>query len=115
MWSFGGYGFPSVTGSDPGGMNDLWSYGNLCTIGTTIPNSRTSCSGYVTTEVCPFVCDDGYKKIGEAVCDADGRMAGGYCLMSTCAAPKLTRGQMIVVGCEDGGEIGDTCQVACAD
>ena len=115
VWSFGGYGFPSVTGSDPGGMNDLWSYGNLCTIGTTIPNSRTSCSGYVTTEVCPFVCDDGYKKIGEAVCDADGRMAGGYCLMSTCAAPKLTRGQMIVVGCEDGGEIGDTCQVACAD
>ena len=64
IWLFGGYGHPSENSDISafrGTLNDLWSYANLCTSGVSISNSPTSCTGYVTSEVCDFICKMGTR------------------------------------------------------
>ena len=118
LWLQGGHGYPSETSPAVdlrGSLNDLWSYASLCVSGVNIPNSLNYCTGFVTGEVCDFTCDDGYVKTGQHVCKPTGRLEGGHCAMSTCAAPVLTVGQQVVFGCEDGGAINSVCYLTCAD
>ena len=112
VWLFAGRGFGST---GVGVLADVWSFAPECnsqTAASRIAQSITSC--VVTTGMrCDYGCADGYSAAGLHVC-ADGVLTGGQCVAATCSAPILSGKEVVVQGCEDGGELGQMCELGCA-
>ena len=79
-----------------------------CTSGFHITRSPTTCSG-TTGKSCPYICEKGYSKMGEHVCNDRGQFKGGGCVPKVCTGGIRLENSRTV--CR--GTVGDECTFIC--
>ncbi|KAJ4455902.1 hypothetical protein PAPYR_9029 [Paratrimastix pyriformis] len=89
---------------------DWWAY---CTTGGTCV-----CSYGVFGPLCQYTCDQcNHGTCYHSVCHCDSGYTGDTCsdlVATTCPAPVLTAGQVVLSGCGANAAVGSTCTLGCA-